>query len=144
LAAQAPTCQSFVGLWKNQLNSTMSISRVETTGPTAGLVHGCYCSPSGTASDWYPLRGWANSLPPQPPQDNVVAISWTVRWGAIGSITSWSGYCRTGGSTAVISAPWYLVSPNSTFTWNHRNADTDTFSPAAAATCSKPIPTWCH
>ena len=144
LAAQAPTCQNFVGWWRNQLNSTMRISKVDTGGPTVGLVSGCYCSPSGTTGNWYPLRGWVNGLPPSPPLDNVVPISWTVRWSGIGSITSWSGYCRTSGSTAVISAPWYLVRPNSTYTWDHRYADTDTFSPATSPSCSNPIPTWCQ
>jgi hypothetical protein len=141
-AQSAPTCKNFVGWWQNTLGSTMRISKVEASGPLVGLVQGCYCSPSGTQSDWYPLSGWMNALPAQSGQDNVVAVSWTVRWGTIGSITIWSGYCRSGGSV-VLSAPWYLVSPNSKYTWNHRNADTDTFSPATASTCSKPIPPWC-
>jgi hypothetical protein len=41
------------------------------------------------------IRSLGEQLPSEPPQDNVVSISWSVRWGSIGSITSWSGYCRT-------------------------------------------------
>jgi Avidin family len=127
-----PSCTNFVGFWTNQLGSTMAISKVDST---SGLVTGCYCSPSGTTGTWFPLTGWVNSLAPNPPQNNVVVISWTVRWGSYGSITSWSGTC---GSSGTINAPWYLVRPNSSFAWDHRLADTDTFSPATASTCGPP------
>src|SRR5262249_31884195 len=89
-ATSSPTCASPTGTWINQMGSEMVIKSVDTT---TGAITGQYRTSTG-ASGWYPLVGWANSLPAAPPADNAKVISFSVNWGSVGSVTSWTGICR--------------------------------------------------
>ncbi|MFY1828356.1 avidin/streptavidin family protein [Myxococcus fulvus] len=121
-----PSCEALQGKWKNQLGSTLNIQSISPSG----AIQGTYISPSGTGGQAYPLVGWVNSLPPQAPQDNVKVLSFTVRWGEIGSITAWTGYCRLQGGAPQITAMWHLVRPNSAYVWDHILTNTDVFTPS--------------
>jgi hypothetical protein len=132
-----PTCENPVGMWNNQLGSTMVIRSIDTS---TGLVSGCYCSPSGTSSQWFLLTGFVNSQAPQTGKDNVRLMSWAVQWGQYGSITTWSGLCRSILGLPNISALWHLTRSNADQTWSHRLTDTDLFVPAVLSTCGAPPP----
>lgn len=131
------SCDDIVGIWQNQLGSTMIITSVNSR---TKLVSGCYCSPSGTESEWFPLTGWTNSQDPQEGKDNVKPISWAVHWGKYGSIASWSGYCADLNGTPTVSTLWHLMRSNADQRWAHRLTDTDTFVPADNLTCDNPPP----
>lgn len=54
-AAEGPPCGNLVGIWKNQLNSTFVVYRIDSG---SGLLSGCYCSPSGGGNQWFDATGW--------------------------------------------------------------------------------------
>lgn len=136
--SDSATCENVTGMWQNQLNSTMIISHINSR---TGLIQGCYCSPSGTQGEWFRITGWTNSQEPQEGKDNIIPVSWSVRWGDYGSITAWSGYCFDAeDGTPTISAQWDLVRSNADQRWSHRMTDTDTFMPASQSSCGNPPP----
>lgn len=129
MAAQ-PTCDSPVGTWENQLGSTMTIDSVD---PNTGAIAGRYRSPSGTSGQEFPLSGWLNRAPYVEGKDNAVIISFSVRWGSIGSVTSWSGVCKEQNRTPAIQALWHLARPNTSFVWDHVLTGNDVFSPKSGS-----------
>ncbi|SIT48088.1 putative exported avidin family protein [Paraburkholderia ribeironis] len=128
-AAGSPTCASLVGSWGNQLGSTMNIVSVN---PTTGAITGTYRSPSGTTGQQFPLIGWTNTAPAQNGQDNVTLVSFTVNWGNYGTVTSWSGLCRTQDRVPIIAALWNFAQSNAQFSWSHVNTGQDVFMPTLA------------
>lgn len=115
-----------LGYWKNQEGSTLEI---ESVNNETGEIVGYYVSPSGTLGEKFPLTGWVNYLPPTTEnEDNVICISFMVRWGKYGSITSWTGSFRKENEKASILTLWHLVRANSNFSWSHINSGTDIFS----------------
>jgi hypothetical protein len=132
--AGGPTCATLLGKWKNQLGSTLDIQKIDAT---TGAITGTYQSPSGGGTTDFPLIGWVNSrAATQKEKDfygtpNVVqGVSFTVRWGSIGSITAWVGQCEAasdGASTLVTM--WNLVRPVSGFSWDHVLSGSDRFTP---------------
>lgn len=124
--AAKPTCQNPIGDWKNQLNSTLSVNKYDTA---TGQISGAYISPSGGGTSKFPLIGWINVLAPQANKHNAVIMSFSVRWGAYGSVTSWTGTCIDVGGSARLTTLWQLGRANSDFEWDHVLAGTDTFSP---------------
>lgn len=140
--ASAADCTSPTGSWSNQLGSKLVI-----TGIANGLMSGKYQTATG-AGGWFPLTGWLNQQAPDPPKDHVQSVvSFTVRWGDVGSITAWAGTCelrklganreRCTVADAVcvptITTLWHLVRPNSEFEWDHVLTNTDVFTPVAGA-----------
>jgi hypothetical protein len=121
-----PTCQNPTGEWKNQLNSTLSITSYDAA---TGQLSGTYISPSGGGTSKFPLVGWLNVLAPQPSKHNVTIVSFSVRWGTFGSVTSWTGTCVDVSGTARLTTLWQLGRSNSDFEWDHVLAGTDLFSP---------------
>ncbi len=115
---------SLVGMWTNLLGSTLTITAVD---PSTGQITGTYKSPSGGGSTDWSLIGWVNSAAPAG-KDNVIVISFSVRWGPIGSITTWAGYVRTVNSVTTLTANWFLVRPNSDFVWDHILTNQDVFT----------------
>ena len=124
-AAAAPSCSVPAGIWVNQMGSVMTISSYNTA---TGAISGTYKTSSG-ATGWYPLVGWVNGAASIPEKDNVVVMSFTVRWGSIGSITSWTGTCRVTSGTTVLTTLWDLAEPVSNYTWDHVLAGSDVFKP---------------
>lgn len=123
--------QGLVGEWKNELPkpSTLSIKSVD---PGTGAIAGSYFSPLGAGQQAFPLVGWVNTLPPRGGKDNVVVISYTVRWGQIGSITAWNGWFRADGKQPVIVGQWLLSRPVTDYPWDHLLAGQDRYAKAAA------------
>jgi hypothetical protein len=115
-----------VGDWVNQLGSTLSITAVD---PQSGQITGMYASPSGTGGQKFPLIGWVNTAPPAPNKDNAVIISFSVRWGAYHTVTSWTGVCRATSSGDTLNALWHLGDPVADFEWKHVVSGQDTFHP---------------
>ena len=124
--AATPTCKNPLGDWKNQLNSTLSIDNYDAG---TGHISGNYISPSGGGTSKFPLVGWLNSLAPQGNKNNATIISFSVRWGSIGSVTSWTGTCVEAGGSARLTTLWQLGRPNSDFAWDHVLTGSDAFTP---------------
>lgn len=125
-SAQTLTPNDVIGKWINQLGSTLNITAID---PKTGQITGTYISPSGGGDKEFPLIGWVNSRPPVKDKDNVVVMSFSVRWGDIGSITAWSGYLREVNGVRTIAAQWFLARPNSDFKWDHILTNQDVFTP---------------
>jgi hypothetical protein len=138
----AADCSDPTGSWINQLGSLLQIKSVN-----AGMLSGQYQTATG-AGGWFPLTGWLNQAAPSPPKDHLASvISFTVRWGDIGSITAWAGSCelrKIGGNrercatvgplcAPTITALWHLVRPNSEYEWDHILTNEDVFIPAVEA-----------
>ena len=117
--------KELVGDWKNELNSTLSIKRID---PNSGLITGSYASPSGTPGQAFPLTGWVNTAPATTKGDHVVVVSFSVRWGKIGSVTAWNGFYRLQSNTPTIIGQWHLARPNTDFPWDHILTGQDRFT----------------
>ncbi len=127
-AASAPTCANPIGAWTNHLSqpSTLTIKSVDSS---TGEIVGTYRSPSGTGGQDYPLIGWMNQATAGSGKDSAVILSFSVRWGSYGSVTSWTGVCRTTNSQSVLSAMWFLGRAVTDFEWDHVLSGQDTFDP---------------
>jgi|SRR6185312_2148981 len=134
-ASGGQTCSSMVGVWHNQLGSTLTISSID---PSTGLMSGNYVSPSGAGSTAFPLTGWVNQQPPQAGKSNVPVLSFAVRFGSFGSITSWTGYCDSASGSPQIVGLWHLTRANSDLPWDHIIANEDTFTPGFPLKTKKP------
>ena len=113
------------GSWKNQLGSTLAIKQIDVT---TGQITGTYKSPSGTSGQEFPVLGWVIHSAPAG-KDNVVVVSFSVRWGPYGSVTSWNGSYKLVDGKPVILGQWLLVRSNSDFAWDHTLTGLDTFTP---------------
>ena len=125
--ADQPDCSNILGSWKNQIDSTLSITNVDNK---TGSITGTYVSKSGTTGEEYPLIGWLNKSSSNT-ENTIPVISFTVRWGAIGNITSWTGYCVTDkdAKTSKIITLWHLSQSESKFSWDHIITNSDVFTP---------------
>ncbi|PTX58555.1 avidin family protein [Kordia periserrulae] len=131
-----PTCENPIGAWKNDSGSTLAIDTLDTA---TGKITGTYTSPSGGGSSSYPLIGWVNDaivdsedLCKTCKTNNAKVISFTVRWGSIGSITSWTGKCQKNeNGDPVIKTLWNLVRPNTNYDWDHILTGSDNFYPSS-------------
>jgi hypothetical protein len=125
------TINDLGGVWHNDLNSTLDIRRIDAT---SGQILGLYTLESGQT---FQLVGWANDLPPA--KDHVIAIAFSVRFGAYGSITSWTGYLLKDKKTSLfkIHTIWNLVMPNSDSTFDHIVTNSDVFTRGRAIIIKK-------
>ncbi len=131
IAATPPpaVCGNLVGQWRNELGSTLTIASVQAT---SGAIAGTYSSPSGAGPTAFPLVGWMNSRSATPSVGQqtpnvVVPVAFSVRWGQMGSITSWTGYCEDANGSARIRVLWHLSRPVSDFAWDHILSGLDMF-----------------
>jgi len=126
LAQAAPTCNSPVGEWKNQLGSTLTITAVHTSGQLSGT----YVSPSGTTGSVYPMVGWfANPAVGSTASSKLPAITFSVLWSNYGSMTAWTGTCDISGGVPTITTVWHLVRTGSQYAWDHMLTNSDVFVP---------------
>ena len=112
---QTCTCQNMTGEWLNPSGSVLVIEKVDKTGS----IKGHYLSSLGTDGQRFPLIGWVNQKPYEAERDNTVAISFSVRWGEYGSITSWTGYCKNINDIPTIQTSWHLVRPVTDESYEH-------------------------
>ena len=118
-----PSCSNPVGTWRN-ISVSGSEMVIEKYDANTGQITGKYRTGTGAAG-FYPLVGWINSAAPAPKGDNASVISFTVRWNALGAITSWTGTCK--GDT--IKTIWNLASANASYDWGHIQTGSDVFLP---------------
>lgn len=93
-SAAAP---SLLGVWENELGSTMTITSFDGTTFT-----GTYTSPvsSGPSPATGKLAGTLSGI----------ALGFTVNWGPnFSSVTSWSGLLLTDGNSLVMYTLWHLA-----------------------------------
>jgi len=112
---QTCTCENMTGEWLNPSGSVLVIENVDETGS----IKGHYLSSVGTDGQRFPLIGWVNRKPHEPDMDNTVAITFSVRWGKYGSITSWTGYCKNINDIPTIQTSWHLVRPVTDESYEH-------------------------
>jgi len=113
---------NLIGVWKNQLNSTFNITQVDSATME---LRGVYRSASGTTGGGYSALGhinWATTN--EPNKDVGIVVSFSVHWGNIGSVTTWNGIVR---DDKVLVTQWFLVSPVSSYAWDHVLIGQDTF-----------------
>ncbi len=110
---------NFNGVWRNELNSEMSITVDEL-----GRISGEYCPNRGSASsdNIHRLVGFANG--------NLV--SFTVDFGHQHMVCSWTGHSAVELNTDVIKTQWNLVKNNgseefSMETWGATHCGSNTF-----------------
>jgi hypothetical protein len=119
---------ALIGDWKNQLGSTLKIMSIDAN---TGQLTGKYKSPSGTSGDEFSAIGWINTATPVTGGNNVVVVSFSVRWANAtvnyGSVTAWNGYYAAGSNPKIVGQ-WLLSRANSSFEWDHILAGQDTFS----------------
>jgi len=112
---QTCTCENMTGEWLNPSGSVLVIEGVDKTGS----IKGHYRSSVGTDGQRFPLIGWVNQKPHEAEKDNTVAITFSVRWGKYGSITSWTGYCKNINDIPTIQTSWHLVRPVTDESYEH-------------------------
>lgn len=128
--ADDPTCENPIGTWINDLDKPSKLV-IESIDATTGAMKGKYIE--GNAGE-FPLVGWVNDKAAASTGDHAKVLSFTVRWGDYGSITSWTGYCRKDkNGIPTLYMQWHLASPNSSFDWDHVNSGLDRFKPYSAA-----------
>ena len=111
-----------IGVWQNQLNSTFNITHVDAVTME---LRGLYRSPSGTPGFAYPALGYVNSASTNDSgKDSGLVVCFSVRWGSIGSVTTWNGVVRDDG---ILTSQWLLVRPISSYVWDHILTGQDTF-----------------
>jgi hypothetical protein len=129
VSAQTMTPDDLIGKWNNQLEPKSTLN-IESIDQKTGQIKGSYMSPSGAGYKEFPLIGWVNSKSPVQGQDNVVVLTFSVRWGDIGSISTWAGYLRKGaGGVPTITGQWLLVRPIDEFSWGHIKTGQDIYTP---------------
>ena len=114
--ASTPNCLSFKGQWVNEKGSVLTFDNADKA---SGSLTGSYISSTGTEGSRYPLIGWYNHSKAVKGKNNATSISFSVRWGSHGSITSWTGTCSIKNGKPSISAIWNLVRSNSDYAWDH-------------------------
>ena len=128
---QSPSCESPVGTWQNEMGSVLVI---ESLDEESGMISGAYKSASGAGATSFPLIGWANDAPADADKklDHAQVYGFTVRWGEIGSITSWTGTCALVNDKPTLKTVWNLARPNTSYSWDHMVTGSATFTPAAS------------
>jgi len=137
IEAKPPTCTQPVGKWQNERKSVLEI---KTYDAATGAVSGQYTSNSGASagSKPYPVVGWINSASVESSDsckgckgDHAEVITIAVRWGALGSVSAWTGTCAVNSHSRLeqISALWHTTRPNSGFDWDHTLTGADRFDP---------------
>ena len=121
VAHAQPDCSNLVGNWINLSSSTIFIKRVDEKD---GSITGTYTLISG---EEHALVGWVNKAAGNA-ASTVPVIAFSVRWGAIGSITSWTGYCVSG-ETPRLTTLWQVAQSASQYEWNHIVTNSDIFTP---------------
>ena len=118
----AQDCTELAGQWQNESGSILQIDSISTDGTIIGV----YKSASGVDGKIFGLQGWTNSTDELPHETN---ISFSVRWGGYGSITSWTGYCHELNGKDQIKTVWHLVRSGKEFDWERIITNSSTFLP---------------
>ncbi len=117
-------CDHLEGLWSNDLGSLLVIDSVSSDY----RILGEYRSSTGVDGRVFPLQGWINQTDDYP-DDEVRAISFSVRWEGYSSITSWTGYCDLDKDGVYIKTLWHLIRPEEDIPWERVLSNSSTFRP---------------
>ncbi len=98
-----------IGTWENELGSQLILDSISTNGD----LWGKYRSSSGVDGRIFPLKGWVNGKEDQ----DVLAISFTVKWQGYGSITGWTGYFDQDTHGDYLKTLWHLIRPDEEESW---------------------------
>lgn len=112
-----------LGQWVNEDRSRLEIDSYD---PESGRIGGTYYSSTGTDGHGYPLIGWYNVNSGKGKNHSPV-ISFSVHWGKIGSITSWTGYLYEEEGQVVMYTLWHLVRADETYSWERLLTRSSTF-----------------
>ncbi len=88
-ARAAPDCQNLEGTWKNPQGRILT---VEKFNAKTSQISGTYQFPPAIDPNKYQLVGWVNSEGKKA-QAGDTAVSFSVQWGELTSISSWLGTC---------------------------------------------------
>lgn len=130
--AGGPTCENLAGVWHNQINSTLTFTAVDAA---TGQLTGTYRAASANPGSERRVIGWINDAAPAAGMDNARVISFSVRFAELGSISTWTGVCRTDRKTGVptISALFHIARANTKMEYDHIVTNSEVFTPESAA-----------
>ncbi|MEM6629950.1 MAG: avidin/streptavidin family protein [Bacteroidota bacterium] len=112
-----PEPSDLKGVWCSELESTLEVRSLDLE---TGEIRGSYSTPIGGRVRSFPLMGWVNTKSPEVGMDNVHVISFTVRWGELGSITSWAGtYQFNAKGEPILKTVWHLARPITHTSYEH-------------------------
>lgn len=84
-------CTTLKGVWVKENGSTLLIKSVD---PKSGQISGTYQLPANIDPTLYDLVGWFSANKSKDEKGVVSPLSFSVRWHAFGSISSWIGTCE--------------------------------------------------
>ena len=114
---QVPPLSRLEGTWCSELTSSLEFTEVNLE---TGEIRGLYTSPTGAGPQSFPLVGWVNTKAPVAGKDNAHVISFAVRWGELGSITSWTGtYQYNEAGELILDTIWHLARPSTDYSYEH-------------------------
>ncbi len=124
--AALASCDQLAGDWVNERGSRIHLENADSK---TGHFHGKFLSEAAIKDGGqFPLAGWVNTAAATEARPHMVqSVAFIVRWGATGSITSWTGYCRRSGDNTEIITLWHLVRSNSENDFDHVHAGSDVF-----------------
>lgn len=128
------TPNNILGTWYNQRGSILDILKISSNG----LVEGYYLSPVGTNGEKFPLNGVINCPPPLSKRNHDIVISFTVKWGKYGSITSWVGFFEKTDEVIYINTKWHLATALKFTSENSISTSTDIFAKDQIPACQRP------
>ena len=112
-----PELSDLKGFWCSELESTMEIHSLDLA---SGEIRGTYTTEMGGKMRSFPLLGWINTQAPSKGKHTVHVLSFSVRWGDLGSITSWTGTFELDDSgEPIIKTIWNLVRPSTNYSYEH-------------------------
>ena len=112
-----PELSDLKGTWCSELESIMEIQGLDLT---SGEIRGSYTTEMGGKMRSFPLLGWVNTLEPKEGRHSVHVLSFSVHWGDLGSITSWTGtYERDESGKPILKTIWNLVRPSTNYAYEH-------------------------
>lgn len=123
--AMETNCKNLKGSWVNELGSMLVVSDVKENG----YLSGRFISSMQADAEEFLVMGWANDTPPPDGLNHFTAITFSVNWGAYGSLSSWSGGCSIQEGVPTMSMIWNLVLANAQFDWDHIISNSDSFIP---------------
>ena len=118
------SCHQLKGYWVNDKGARINIRSTE-----GGQLIGTYFTPERVGNYRYRIQGVTNSKKAKAQDDNVIVISFAVQWKTLGSLTSWTGYCRTIGNTSEMKLITHDVKPNARTDNEHMHTYYEQFTP---------------
>ena len=115
--------QALIGKWTNPVDKV--VIEITDVDLASGKLTGKEWPTTGQAAgDEHELTGWISAAPRREGFDNVTPVSFSTTLFEYGTLPVWAGFLRDG----QIVTMHYLVWPNRTYTWDHVQAFSETWS----------------